>query len=302
MAQRLVRTARAKARAWSAGRPARRVLLARRPRPGSSRLLAWALVAVGPVPAGARDRQRHAARARVRALSPSPASAARPAVAASPPASLTPGSHLAVAMIPVGGATKEHPAFFVIKGERGPEAGGDRRRDRDAGPQADAGDRRSGCPRLDRSASAARRPPGDRASSGPTAAAGATSRLRPPVTATAFPFKLPDKPGPHDSQALATNTTDGGIKYDVVYSLVTVQDGAPVDETNSAYALASCKACTTVAVSFQLVLIVGQSDDDHADQRRRGAERQLPVVHHDGDRDQIVVTLKSQPSEELCSG
>ena len=41
-------------------------------------------------------------------------------------------------------------------------------------------------------------------------------------------------------------------RYDVVYSIVTVKDGAPVDSANTAYALANCNACTTVAVSFQL--------------------------------------------------
>src|SRR5206468_7838197 len=79
------------------------------------------------------------------------------------------------------------------------------------------------------------------------------------VTATAFPFKLPSAPKPGDSQALAVNTKDGAVKYDVAYSLVTVRDGAPVTNTNSAYAFASCRACTTVAVSFQVVLVVGQS-------------------------------------------
>ena len=56
-------------------------------------------------------------------------------------------------------------------------------------------------------------------------------------------------------------TEDGGVTYNVAYSLVTVSNGAPVTNTNSAYALADCKGCTTVAVSFQVVLIVGQSKD-----------------------------------------
>ena len=41
---------------------------------------------------------------------------------------------------------------------------------------------------------------------------------------------------------------------------MTVSGGADVTNENSAYALASCKACVTLAVSFQLVLVVGQSD------------------------------------------
>ena len=121
----------------------------------------------------------------------------------------------------------------------------------------------------------------------------------PVTTATTFPFKLPSKPGPHDSQALATNDTDGGIKYDVVYSMVTVKDGATVDETNSAYALASCKACTTVAVSFQLVLIVGQTKTITPINIAEALNVNCPSCVTTAIADQIVVTIKAQPSQEL---
>jgi putative peptide zinc metalloprotease protein len=78
--------------------------------------------------------------------------------------------------------------------------------------------------------------------------------------ATAFPFTLPTAPKPGDTQALAVNGTDGSVVYDVAYALVTVTDGAPVLNKNSAWALASCTACATVAVSFQVVLVIGQSN------------------------------------------
>jgi putative peptide zinc metalloprotease protein len=78
--------------------------------------------------------------------------------------------------------------------------------------------------------------------------------------ATAFPFTMPKAPGEEDNQALAVNSTDGSTVYDVAYVLVTITDGAPVTSTNSAYALASCTGCTTVAVAFQVVLVIGQSD------------------------------------------
>jgi putative peptide zinc metalloprotease protein len=116
---------------------------------------------------------------------------------------------------------------------------------------------------------------------------------------TVFPFKLPAKPGPNDSQALATNSTDGGISYDVVYSLVTVKDGAPVDEENSAYALASCKACMTVAVSFQLVLVVGQSDKIMPINVAEALNKNCPSCITTAIADQIVVTLKAAPPEAL---
>ena len=78
--------------------------------------------------------------------------------------------------------------------------------------------------------------------------------------ATAFPFTLPGKPGKNDTQALAVNTKNGSVVYDVAYALITIKDGQPATGSNTAYALASCTGCTTVAVSFQVVLIVGQSN------------------------------------------
>jgi putative peptide zinc metalloprotease protein len=74
-----------------------------------------------------------------------------------------------------------------------------------------------------------------------------------------FPFDRPAAPGAGDNQALAVNTEDGSVKYDVAFALVWADDG-PVLNTNEAYAFASCRACTTVAVSFQVVLIAGQVD------------------------------------------
>jgi len=120
-----------------------------------------------------------------------------------------------------------------------------------------------------------------------------------PTAAAALPFKLPDKPGPNDSQALAVNTTDGGITYDVVYSLVTVQDGETVDETNSAYALASCNACTTVAVSFQIVLVVGQTDKIMPINVAEALNVNCPYCVTVAIAHQLVVSLNAAPSDAL---
>ncbi|MGH1550747.1 hypothetical protein ACRAWB_16790 [Leifsonia poae] len=75
-----------------------------------------------------------------------------------------------------------------------------------------------------------------------------------------FPFNKPAPPKPGDNQALAVNTTDGSVLYDVAFALVWVTGGQSALNTNSAYAFADCASCTTVAVGFQVVLIVGQSD------------------------------------------
>ena len=74
-----------------------------------------------------------------------------------------------------------------------------------------------------------------------------------------FPFDRPDAPAAGDNQALAINTEDGSSVYDVAFALVWA-DGADAQQRNEAYALASCQACRTVAVGFQVVLIVGQAD------------------------------------------
>lgn len=74
-----------------------------------------------------------------------------------------------------------------------------------------------------------------------------------------FPFDRPLPPGDGGNQAIAVNTEDGSRLYDVAFALVWA-DGETVANTNEAYALASCTACQTVAVAFQVVLILGDAN------------------------------------------
>ncbi|MGZ4657986.1 MAG: hypothetical protein ACXVGE_13765 [Blastococcus sp.] len=74
-----------------------------------------------------------------------------------------------------------------------------------------------------------------------------------------FPFNRPLPPGTGDNQALAVNTTDGSVRYDVSFSLVWA-DGDTALNKNEAYAFARCTGCTTVAVAFQVVLVAGSVD------------------------------------------
>jgi putative peptide zinc metalloprotease protein len=306
MSQRVVATVAGKAGAWSAGRPARRAALAL----GTAALaglMAWAWWPAGqyqPVRASDQGTLQGVGR-----LVASPARVARPAQPqAAAPVRLAPGRHLAVAMIPVGGATKEHPAIFVIKGHDGQKP---------AIVVSGSAPSTKGTPSAHEAPGAAPTATSSTATAGgaPSGAAGApsstttpsstagsattSSTAQTPVRATAFPFKLPDKPGPHDSQALATNATDGGIKYNVVYSLVTVRGGQTVDEVNSAYALASCKACTTVAVSFQLVLIIGQTRTIKPINVAEALNVNCPSCVTTAIADQIVVTITAEPPAEL---
>ncbi|RBY90444.1 hypothetical protein DQ244_13475 [Blastococcus sp. TBT05-19] len=74
-----------------------------------------------------------------------------------------------------------------------------------------------------------------------------------------FPFDRPVPPGEGDNQALAVNTEDGSVLYDVSFALVWADDETALNR-NEAYALASCRDCTTVAVAFQVVLLIGSVD------------------------------------------
>ena len=74
-----------------------------------------------------------------------------------------------------------------------------------------------------------------------------------------FPFNKPLAPGKGDNQALAVNTTDNTIQYDVAFALVWVDDDSPALNTNESYAFASCNNCAAVSVGFQIVLVTGDN-------------------------------------------
>jgi putative peptide zinc metalloprotease protein len=88
-------------------------------------------------------------------------------------------------------------------------------------------------------------------------AAGSTGGETPPTWV--FPFDRPAPPQDGDNQALAVNTEDGSVQYDVSFALVWADEDAVLNK-NEAYAFASCRDCRTVAVAFQVVLVVGSVD------------------------------------------
>jgi putative peptide zinc metalloprotease protein len=75
-----------------------------------------------------------------------------------------------------------------------------------------------------------------------------------------FPFDRPLAPEPGDNQALAENTTDGTVQYDVALAMVWVEGGEDALNTNEAYAFASCNTCASVAIAFQVVMVIGDND------------------------------------------
>jgi len=72
-----------------------------------------------------------------------------------------------------------------------------------------------------------------------------------------FPFDPPATPARDDNRAMAVNTQDDSSAWDVATSMLVLDDGDPVDERNESYALASCRRCTTGAIAFQVILMVG---------------------------------------------
>ena len=295
MASKLVRMVVARARAWSDGRASRQVIVTLGA-VAALASLAWAWWPAGQYHAVRPDEDWTLAGLAQQATSPrSPAPLLQGGSADAPP-KLTPGRHLAIAMIPRGGATRKRPALFIIRGTDGqaPVAILDT-----AAPAA-----------TDSTAVTAASPSGSPAavSVSPATTAPSTARtlanarqLAPTSTSTAvaFPFKLPSAPKHGETRALAMGKADGGTVYDIAYTLVTVKDGAPVNQTNSAYALASCRACTTIAVSFQVVLVVGQSKTIAPVNVAEALNNDCPACVTAAIADQIVVTLRDQPSAEL---
>jgi putative peptide zinc metalloprotease protein len=94
---------------------------------------------------------------------------------------------------------------------------------------------------------------------GTTSGASTAPRTAPQDTGWVFPFNKPLAPGPGDNQALAVNTTDNTADYEAAFALVWVTDGSAALNTNSAYAFTSCTHCASVAVAFQVVLVVGDN-------------------------------------------
>lgn len=79
------------------------------------------------------------------------------------------------------------------------------------------------------------------------------------VGSASAPVAADDAPGGDANAAVAVNTNDGASVFRLAFSIRKVSNGV-VDQTNEAYALASCADCQTVALAFQVVFVRGDSD------------------------------------------
>ncbi len=267
-------------RAWSRGRPGRKIVA----------VIAAAAVVAGLVwawwPSGQYQPVRPSERGTIGSLVAdlsAPSAAVRPTVVPSD-VQLSPGRHLALVMVPVGGPTAVHPVLIVLPGQGS------------SPPVAVLTGAPSGAPTPTAGTGFPLQLPTQVAPSSAPSSGGVSSG---PSSGGSLPFTLPSAPGPGDSQALAVNTTNHGVVYNVDYGIVTISNGAPVTNTNSAYALANCTACTTVAVSFQVVLVIGQSNQIAPIDKAEALNDNCLACMTTAMADQLVLTLNAQPSQHL---
>ncbi len=120
-----------------------------------------------------------------------------------------------------------------------------------------------------------------------------------------FPFDEPLAPDVGDNQAVAINTTDGTAMYDVAFALVWVTDGSDALNRNEAQAWASCTGCASVAIAYQVVLVV---DDDPTDSNVAAPENLAGALNYDcvncltyALAQQLFVTLDEPLTEEAMA-
>ncbi|MDQ0849068.1 putative peptide zinc metalloprotease protein [Arthrobacter sp. B3I9] len=140
--------------------------------------------------------------------------------------------------------------------------------------------------------------PRQNGASGAAGAAGAPGAVGVGAPSWVFPFDRPAAPGEDGNQSLAVNTTDGSVVYDVAFALVWADDGEDVTARNEAYAFASCADCAAVAVGFQVVLIVGQTNVIVPENLSAAANYNCLRCLTYALADQLVVTLDGPLSAE----
>jgi putative peptide zinc metalloprotease protein len=115
-----------------------------------------------------------------------------------------------------------------------------------------------------------------------------------------FPFPPPPPPGEDDNRAMAVNTTDGSTVYDVAFALVWVTDD-DVEHRNEAWALASCTDCTTVAVAFEVVLVVGHAEIVTPVNIAAAANYECDTCVTWAIAVQLVATLTGEPGDDVIA-
>ena len=135
-----------------------------------------------------------------------------------------------------------------------------------------------------------------------TPSAGASSSPSPGEADTGsepwvFPFDQPLPPEEGDNQALAVNTADDSVTYDVAFALVWAE-GNEVLNVNEAHAYASCSNCVTVAVAFQVVLIMDDAQVVIPQNLAVAANYDCYECITAAVASQLVLSVQEQPGQE----
>jgi putative peptide zinc metalloprotease protein len=114
-----------------------------------------------------------------------------------------------------------------------------------------------------------------------------------------FPFDPPAPPEPGDNRSMAVNLVDGSSLTDLAASLLLVMGGDPVTQENAAHAYASCSDCRTVAIAFQVILILGYTDQITPINGAVAANYNCDACDTLAFAYQIIATLTRAPDDQL---
>ena len=118
--------------------------------------------------------------------------------------------------------------------------------------------------------------------------------------ALGVPVRQALPPAKGDNQAAAFNTTDDSATYDVAFALVWAT-GDEVLNVNEAHAYASCSNCVTVAVAFQVVLIMDDARVVVPQNLSVAANYQCYRCITAAIASQLVLSVEETPGETSCS-
>lgn len=113
-----------------------------------------------------------------------------------------------------------------------------------------------------------------------------------------FPFDPPAPAGPEDNRALAVNTVDGSVVWDIAVALLVLATGDPVTQANEALALASCRDCRTLAIAFQVILLIGDAEQVTPVNAAGALNYECERCSTTAFAYQLVLSLGEMPSEE----
>jgi putative peptide zinc metalloprotease protein len=116
-----------------------------------------------------------------------------------------------------------------------------------------------------------------------------------------FPWRPPPPTSEGDNRAVVINTEDGSTAYDLAFAFVWVTDGEPIRHRNDALAYASCRDCKSVAVAFQVILVIGQVDEIVPVNVSEAGNFDCEACTTHALAVQLIATLRGEPDEQVLA-